>query len=92
MMDRLAQKASDFFGSAPFILFHIVWFSTWAVLHFTIHFDPDWKILTLLVSLEAIFLTLFVLRAETIQSRQQHKDIRQDLKKSDKVLEKLEEG
>lgn len=85
----MAQKASDFFGSTTFIVFHVVWFTVWAILHFTIGFDPDWKILTLLVSLEAIFLTLFVLRAETIQSHQQHRDIKKDLKKSDQVLNKL---
>jgi uncharacterized membrane protein len=51
------------------VVFHLVWFTTWAVVN-TGHgliapFDPfPFTLLTTIVSLEAIFLTLFVLASE----------------------------
>jgi uncharacterized membrane protein len=88
-MDKAAEKLSEWFGSAPFILFHVVWFAGWVGAHYLLKFDSDWNLLTLIVSLEAIFLALFILRAENVQSSRQEKFIKKDLKKSDKVLEKL---
>jgi uncharacterized membrane protein len=67
-MDRMAEKLAEWFGSVPFIMFHLVWFTIWIVLHLTIKFDQDWQNLTVIVSLEAIFLALFILRAENVQS------------------------
>lgn len=69
LMDRIAEKLSEWFGSAPFILSHVVWFGGWIVAHFVAGLDPDWKMLTLIVSLEAIFLSLFILRAENVAER-----------------------
>jgi uncharacterized membrane protein len=51
------------------VLFHIVWFAVWIVLNTRIFrlepFDPfPFTLLTTVVSLEAIFLTLFVLASE----------------------------
>lgn len=68
-MDYIAEKLSDWFGSAPFIVFHFNWFLTWVVFHYLRDFDPDWSVLTLIVSLEAIFLSLFILRAENVQGQ-----------------------
>ena len=68
-MDKLAEKLAQWFGSAPFILFHIIWFSVWVILHLTTGFDEEWQNLTVVVSLEAIFLSLFILRAENVQAR-----------------------
>lgn len=85
-MDRLAEKLAQWFGSAPFIVAHVVWFSVWLLLHFTIGFDADWENLTLIVSLEAIFLSLFILRAENVESERAEKKIKQDLKKNTEEL------
>ena len=63
LMDKLAEKVSELFGSLPFILLHIVWFALWYPLGGTT------DALTLVVSLEAIFLSLFILRAENVQGR-----------------------
>jgi hypothetical protein len=71
-MDKAAEKLSEWFGSAPFILFHVVWFAGWVGAHYLLKFDSDWN-----------------LRAENVQSSRQEKFIKKDLKKSDKVLEKL---
>ena len=88
-MDKLAEKLAQWFGSAPFILFHIVWFGTWVGLHILAGFDQEWQTLTLVVSLEAIFLSLFILRAENVQSERAEKKVKEDIKKSDEQLKRL---
>lgn len=81
------QKAADwiaeFAGSIPFLLLHVVWFTVWMVINsvkmFGIpQFDPfPYGFLTLAVSLEAIFLSVFVLLS---QNRQVAKDrVRSDI-------------
>lgn len=88
-MDKLAEKLAEWFGSAPFIIFHVVWFSLWIALHFLLGFDDGWEILTVVVSLEAIFLSLFILRAENVQASRSEKQIRHDLRKSNEQLKLL---
>jgi CRP/FNR family transcriptional regulator, cyclic AMP receptor protein len=72
------QKAADwiaeFAGSIPFLVLHIIWFSLWLGLNtFNVpgipHFDPfPFGFLTLTVSLEAIFLSVFVLLSQNRQA------------------------
>jgi len=88
-MDKLAEKLAKWFGSAPFILFHLLWFSLWIALHILISFDKDWSSLTLIVSLEAIFLSLFILRAEEVASERSEEEVKSDLKKSEEQLKLL---
>ncbi len=74
------QKAADwiawFSGSMPFLLINMSWFLGWIVINtFDIgirQFDPfPFGLLTMIVSLEAIFLSIFVLIS---QNRQSEKD------------------
>ncbi len=88
-MDKLAEKLSRWFGSTPFILFHVIWFTVWIVLHFAIGFDESWEILTIVVSLEAIFLALFILRGDNIQADRFEKKVKEDLKKDKETLKIL---
>lgn len=88
-MDKLAEKLARWFGSAPFILFHIVWFGVWLTLHFLAGFDQEWQNLTLIVSLEAIFLSLFILRAENVQADRAEKQVAKDIRKSNAQLKIL---
>jgi uncharacterized membrane protein len=63
-VDRFSDRVSAFAGSAWFLLFHVVWFTGWLVINrlAATPFDPyPYTFLTFLVSLEAIFLTSFVL-------------------------------
>ena len=89
-MDKIAEKLANWFGSTPFILSHFVWFATWVILHMRSQFDQDWSSLTLIVSLEAIFLSLFILRAENIQSGRFEKNVKKDLRTSKQILEKID--
>ena len=64
--DRTADAITAFSGSMVFVCVHIAWFSTWVLLNtgrFGLHpFDPfPYGLLTMIVSLEAIFLSTLVL-------------------------------
>lgn len=90
MMDAVAEKLSTWFGSTPFIIIHLIWFVAWFPL------GGATELLTLIVSLEAIFLSLFILRAEIVQSARMEryvkrsvKDTQKDLKKSDDTIRLL---
>jgi uncharacterized membrane protein len=66
VQDRLADAITFFSGRMVFVYLHIMWFSAWILLN-TGHvgvrsFDPfPYGLLTMVVSLEAIFLSTFVL-------------------------------
>jgi uncharacterized membrane protein len=66
---RIADRLNDFASSPPFFLLHVAWFALWIAWN-TGHlgltpFDPyPFGFLTLVVSLEAIFLSIFVLMAQ----------------------------
>ena len=74
--DRLSDAMTAFSGSMPFVYFHAVWFVAWllcneGVFDKSLIFDPfPFGLLTLIVSLEAIFLSTFVLIS---QNRQQER-------------------
>lgn len=72
--ERLADSVSDFCGSGIFVWLHILWFTCWILGNLAFHptFDPPpFGILTLIVSLEAIFLSTFLLIS---QRRSEDKD------------------
>lgn len=64
--DRVADGITAFSGSIPFFYLHVVWFTLWIALNVglfpVVPFDPfPFGLLTMIVSLEAIFLSTFVL-------------------------------
>jgi CRP/FNR family cyclic AMP-dependent transcriptional regulator len=83
----LVQKAADwiaeFAGSIPFLLMHVVWFGLWLLVNSVKipgipQFDPfPFGFLTLSVSLEAIFLSVFVLLSQNRQAAKDH--VRSDI-------------
>lgn len=82
-IQRLADGLSAFSGTFTFLLLHAVWFAAWMAINLgwvrSVHpFDPfPFGLLTMVVSLEAIFLSCFVLIS---QSRQAAKErIRSDV-------------
>lgn len=89
-MNRIAERLAEWFGSTPFILFHLVWFTAWILLHITAGFDPEWANLTLVVSLEAIFLSLFILRAENVQAARFEAEVKRDIKNTKHIQDMLD--
>lgn len=65
---KIAELISVFAGSMPFVYFHVIWFSLWIIINQTKWlgsikaFDPfPFGLLTMIVSLEAIFLATFIM-------------------------------
>jgi uncharacterized membrane protein len=56
--NRIADKITAFSGSMLFVYIHIIWFGCW--IGFRVEDDP-FGLLTMIVSLEAIFLSTFVM-------------------------------
>ena len=82
-VQKSADWIAEFAGSIPFLMLHVVWFGTWLLVNSVKlpgipQFDPfPFGFLTLSVSLEAIFLSVFVLLS---QNRQAAKDrVRSDI-------------
>ncbi|MEN3356169.1 MAG: hypothetical protein V7637_151 [Mycobacteriales bacterium] len=77
---RIADKITAFAGSMRFVYVHVVGFAIWMLF---IESDP-WPKLTLIVSLEAIFLSTFVMigqnrQAEFQQAKADHDFSEQEL-------------
>jgi uncharacterized membrane protein len=72
--ERFVDALTSFAGSTPFFVMHAAWFVLWVLwntgrLGFVV-FDPyPFGFLTMVVSLEAIFLSIFVLMAQGRESR-----------------------
>jgi uncharacterized membrane protein len=95
MFERIADAISEFSGSMAFLLINAVWFASWIAIN-TLPlglpvFDPyPFGLLTMIVSLEAIFLSCFVLIS---QKRQSEKDrVRSDIEYEVNVKAELEVG
>jgi uncharacterized membrane protein len=71
--DRIADRISRLCGSMSFIYLHLAWFGVWVlantILPTRFHFDEyPFSFLTLIVSLEAIFLSTFIMISQNRQS------------------------
>lgn len=79
--DRLADAITKFSGSMKFVYLHIVLFAAWIAYNLIARqsgFDPfPFGLLTLIVSLEAIFLSTFVMLSQNRQAKQS--DLRAEL-------------
>jgi uncharacterized membrane protein len=70
LQDRIADRITAFAGSMAFVYLHVAWFAAWIVMNETgWRFDPfPFGLLTLVVSLEAIFLSTFVMISQNRES------------------------
>ena len=65
--EKIAEYVAAFCGSMSFVYIHMVWFGAWIIVNAATRwvFDPfPFTFLTLCVSLEAIFLSTFVLSSQ----------------------------
>jgi uncharacterized membrane protein len=83
--EQLSDAITRFAAGGPMLLFHLVWFAFWILANLGIisgvtPFDPfPFPLLTMTVSLEAIFLSLFVLASQNRLSHQADKRAHLDL-------------
>lgn len=81
--DRISDVIANFVGSMPFVAIHVLWFVIWAIINvgmlgFSWKFDPyPFALLCMLVSLEGVLLSTFVLIKQNRMS--QHADQRAHL-------------
>ncbi|HYG36528.1 MAG TPA: DUF1003 domain-containing protein, partial [Clostridia bacterium] len=64
--DRLADKITKFTGSMTFVFIHLLMFGSWIIVNLgwipgVPRFDPSFVVLAMVASVEAIFLSTFVL-------------------------------
>lgn len=79
--ERIASAVTVFFGSMTFVWVHAVWFSAWTASSLLgLGFDEfPFPLLTMLVSLEAIFLSTFVLISQNRQALRADRRAKVDL-------------
>ena len=85
--DLVAEAIANFCGSMTFVWVHVVWFGAWVAINVAPgvpHLDPfPFTFLTLVVSLEAIFLSTFILISQNhdtkISERRNHLDLQINL-------------
>lgn len=85
--DRVAELIANFCGSMTFVWVHVFWFGGWLLINLIPgirHIDPfPFTFLTLVVSLEAIFLSTFILISQNhdtrITERRNHLDLQINL-------------
>jgi uncharacterized membrane protein len=82
LLERVTDGVSELASSAAFVFIHLFWFAAWISLN-TLRarpFDPyPFSLLTLVVSLEAIVLTGFVLMSQSRMTRQADRRAHLDL-------------
>lgn len=84
-VEHIADKVTAFASSSPFIILHILWFGGWILINGKVTswitpFDPfPFSFLTLVVTLEVIFLTLLVLMSQNRMTKEAHKRAKLDL-------------
>ncbi len=101
--DRVADAIASFSGTITFALLHVAWFALWVVINTKLipgvpAFDPyPFQLLAMLVSLEAVLLSTFVLikqnRMGLRADRRSHLDLQINLlseKEVTKVIQMLE--
>lgn len=100
--DRVADRITRFCGSMPFVWVHVTWFVVWIVGNTALPLKPidpyPFSFLTLVVSLEAIFLSTFIMISENrqgrVDERRSHLDLQINLlaeQESTKTLRLLED-
>jgi len=90
VQNRIADKITAFSGSMWFVYIHIVWFASW--IGFGVEKYP-YGLLTMIVSLEAIFLSTFVMisqnRADAkrqVIADQQWQTVKEEDKQNEQLL------
>ena len=89
--NRVADKITTFAGSMTFVYLHIIWFGCW--IGFSVEGYP-YGLLTMIVSLEAIFLSTFVMisqnRADAkrqVIADQQWKTVQEEDQQNEELLD-----
>ena len=90
VQNRIADRITTFAGSMTFVYIHIAWFGSWIV--FGVE-DYPYGLLTMIVSLEAIFLSTFVMisqnradRKRQVIADQQWQTVQEEERQNEELL------
>ncbi len=99
LTEKLADWITGTFGSIGFLTFNVIWFAVWIIVNVNLipgvaPFDPfPFGLLTMIVSLEAIVLAIFVLiaenRAERVANLRQEVDLQVDMIAEEEITKLL---
>ena len=91
LQNRVADAITRFAGSMPFIYIHIVWFALWISLRVE---KFPFGLLTMIVSLEAIFLSTFVMISQNradekrqVLADQEWRFVQEEEKQNEQLIE-----
>jgi uncharacterized membrane protein len=91
VQNRIADRITTFAGSMTFVYLHILWFGSWIIFRVE---DYPFGLLTMIVSLEAIFLSTFVMisqnRADAkrqVIADQEWQTVREEDRQNDELLD-----
>ena len=89
--NRVADQITRFAGSMKFVYLHVIWFTAWIGLRFE-HYP--FGLLTMIVSLEAIFLSTFVMISQNradekrqVLADEQWQTVRQEEQQNEELLQ-----
>jgi uncharacterized membrane protein len=86
--ERISDAITGFIGNIAFVVFHILLFISWGIINLNFipgipAFDPfPFGVLTLIVSSEGVFITIFILIGQNRMSRQSDRRAHLDLQVS----------
>lgn len=100
LLTQLSDDLTEICGSTPFLIFHIILFTGWILVNTgvvpgAIPFDPfPFGLLTMVVSLEAIFLAIFILvsqnRSSLVNTLREEVHLRVNLIAEEEITKTLE--
>lgn len=85
---KLADWVTAFVGSWSFVVLHVIWFGTWVI----VDIEPfPFGLLTMIVSLEAILLSTFIMMSQNRQSDRDRIQAKADYETNLAAKEEIEE-
>lgn len=100
LLTQISDDLTEICGSTAFLIFHIIFFASWIILNLevipgTVAFDPfPYGLLTMIVSLEAIFLAIFILvsqnRSSLVSTLREEVHLRVNLIAEEEITKALE--
>jgi uncharacterized membrane protein len=88
---KLADIITRFAGSMLFVYIHIIWFALWIIFADKIGDSFPFGLLTMIVSLEAIFLATFIMVNQNRQAEIADIRDKEDEKEQDEIEEDIED-
>ncbi|MDP2720817.1 MAG: DUF1003 domain-containing protein [bacterium] len=88
---KLAEALTRFAGSMFFVYVHVIWFAVWIIFSKQIGDSFPYGLLTMVVSLEAIFLATFIMVTQNRHEEMAAAKAKEDEEQEEEIEEELED-